>query len=146
MKTNIHFWPYLAQFFLVWKTLQTKVVQEIKKHILYSATIFFFFFENRAIYEIMWKNMVQRGRPQVTIWRMCIAYWKTKATHIHTNCTTYCFSTATMVVRTPSNVTFIRTLSLFFYIGYYGTTNNVCAMIHYNVIIPSKFRYGWILF
>jgi hypothetical protein len=33
------------------------------------------FFENRAIYEIMWKNIVERGRPQVTIWRMCTACW-----------------------------------------------------------------------
>jgi len=25
------------------------------------------FFENRAGYETMWKNMVDKGRPQVTI-------------------------------------------------------------------------------
>jgi len=31
---------------------QTKVVQKIKTHILCSVT---FFFENRAVYEIMWK-------------------------------------------------------------------------------------------
>jgi hypothetical protein len=30
----------------------------------------FFFFENRAVYEIMWKNAVQRGTQQVTIWGM----------------------------------------------------------------------------
>jgi hypothetical protein len=28
---------------------------------------YFFFFENCAIYEIMWKNMVQPDRPQMTI-------------------------------------------------------------------------------
>jgi hypothetical protein len=44
---------------------------------------FFFFFENRAVYEIMWKNIVQRGRPQTTIWRMRIACWVTKATDTH---------------------------------------------------------------
>jgi len=33
----------------------------------------FFFFENRAVYEIMWKNIVERGRLQMTIWRMRIA-------------------------------------------------------------------------
>jgi len=27
-----------------------------------------FFFENWAVYEIMWKNVVKRGRPQMTIW------------------------------------------------------------------------------
>jgi hypothetical protein len=29
----------------------------------------FFFFENRAVYEKMWENMVERGRPQMATWR-----------------------------------------------------------------------------
>jgi hypothetical protein len=33
---------------------QTKVVQEIKTHILCSVSLFLF--ENHAVYEIMWKN------------------------------------------------------------------------------------------
>jgi hypothetical protein len=33
----------------------------------------FFFPENRVTYEIMWKNIVEPSRPQVTIWRMCNA-------------------------------------------------------------------------
>ena len=32
-----------------------------------------FFFENRAVYEIMWNNFVERGRPHMTVWRMRIA-------------------------------------------------------------------------
>jgi len=28
------------------------------------------FFENRTVYEIFWKNIVQRGKPQMTIRRM----------------------------------------------------------------------------
>jgi len=28
--------------------------------------------ENRAVYEIWWKNIVQPERPQLTIWCMCI--------------------------------------------------------------------------
>jgi len=52
---------------------QTKVVQKIKTYILRS--IIFFFFENLIVHEIMWKNTVERGRPQMEIWRMCIAYW-----------------------------------------------------------------------
>jgi hypothetical protein len=39
--------------------------------------------EIRAIYEIMWKNIVERGRQQMTIWRMRIACWIPKATNIH---------------------------------------------------------------
>ena len=42
-----------------------------------------FFTENPVFYEIMWKNIVQPGRPQMTIWRMCIACWITKATNTH---------------------------------------------------------------
>jgi hypothetical protein len=38
-------------------------------------------FENRRVYEIMWKNIVQRGRPHMTIGRVRIACWITKATH-----------------------------------------------------------------
>jgi len=77
MITNIHIWSYLAQFFLEWEMFQSKSVEEIETHhILCSATIFFF--ENRAIYEKMWKNIVEGGRPQMTIWCMRIACWITK--------------------------------------------------------------------
>jgi len=44
-----------------------KFVEKIKKRILSFIT---FFFENRAVYEIMWKNIVEPDRPQMTIWRM----------------------------------------------------------------------------
>jgi hypothetical protein len=40
----------------------------------------FFFPENRAVYKIMWKNMAQPDRPQITIWRIRCTYWMTKAT------------------------------------------------------------------
>ena len=36
MKTNIHFWSYLAQLFLERELFQTKVVEKIKTHILCS--------------------------------------------------------------------------------------------------------------
>jgi len=60
---------------------QTKVVEKIKTHILCSAI--FFFSENRAVYEIMWKQVVERGRPQMTIWRMRIPCWIPKTTNTH---------------------------------------------------------------
>ena len=53
---------------------------KIKKHILCSVT---FFFKNRAVYEIKWNNTAERGRPQMTIWRMRSAYWITKATNTY---------------------------------------------------------------
>jgi len=40
-----------------------------------------YIFENSAVYETMWKNTVQLGRPQMAIWRMRISCWKPKATH-----------------------------------------------------------------
>jgi len=58
---------------------QIKVVENIKTHILSSVT----FFENRTVYEIMWKNTVEQGRPQLTIWRMRIVCCISKATNTH---------------------------------------------------------------
>jgi hypothetical protein len=43
----------------------------------------FFFFENHTFYETMWKNFVQSGRPQMTIWYMRIACWVPRATNTH---------------------------------------------------------------
>ena len=42
---------------------------------------------------------VQPDRPQMTIWRMRIAYWIHKATKTLRMCNTYCFSTATIVAQ-----------------------------------------------
>jgi hypothetical protein len=44
-----------------------------------------FVFENRAVYEIMWENVVQPGREQVVIWRVRISCRLTKATQTHTH-------------------------------------------------------------
>jgi hypothetical protein len=61
---------------------QTKVVEKPGIHILCSVT-FAPPPENRAVYEIMWKNIVDQGRPQMTIWRMRIACWIPKGTNAH---------------------------------------------------------------
>jgi hypothetical protein len=67
-----------------------------------------FFFENRAVYEILWKNMVQPDRPHVTIlYRACAlhAEWlRHKYRYSPRIFNTYCFYTARMVRRTPLNV------------------------------------------
>jgi len=39
------------------------------------------FFENHAVYEIMWKNMVQSERPQMAIRYMHFLCWMTKVTY-----------------------------------------------------------------
>ena len=60
---------------------QTNVVEKIKTHILCSVT--FFPPENLAVYEKMWKNIIERYRPPITIWRLRIACLITKATDTH---------------------------------------------------------------
>ena len=72
---------------------RTNVVEKLEVYVLCSVT---FFLENRPVYEIMRKNIVERGRPQMTIWRK----------RISTNTHTHCFSTLTVVARTRLNITF----------------------------------------
>jgi hypothetical protein len=57
-----------------------KTVEKIHTHFIFNI----FLFGNCAIYEIMWKNVVERGRPQMPIWRMRIASLIPKATNIET--------------------------------------------------------------
>ena len=59
---------------------QAKAVEKIKTYISYSIYIYFL---NHTIYEIMWKNIVEPGRPQITMWHMCIACCICKATNKH---------------------------------------------------------------
>ena len=56
-QTDIHFPSYLAQFFLEWKTLQTKVVQKLETDFLCPKTDL----KNRAFYETMWKHTAELG-------------------------------------------------------------------------------------
>jgi len=59
---------------------RAEVVRKVKKkHVLCSVT----FFDNLAVYETRWKNTVEPGRPQMTIWRMRIACWTPTAPNTH---------------------------------------------------------------
>jgi hypothetical protein len=80
---------------------QTKVIEIIKTDILCSVNVF----ENRVVYEVMWRNAVDTDRPQMTAWRMPIACWITVATNTLRICNTPCFFTTTMVARTLPHVT-----------------------------------------
>jgi hypothetical protein len=85
-----------------------KVVEEIKIYILYSII---FFSENRAVYEIMWKNILEQCRSQVL--HMPISWWVSKATqtqththtHTHTVCNTYYFFSAAIFVKARLSIT-----------------------------------------
>jgi len=88
---------------------QTKVVEEFKTHFVFSK-----FFENRTVYEIMWKNIIERSKPQMTMQRMHIhAGYK----HTLRICNTYCSSATTIVSRTRLNVTlYVHCLLVYFII------------------------------
>jgi hypothetical protein len=81
MKTDIHFWSYLAQFFLEWEMFQINAVEKIKTHILCSKT-----FLQKSWR--LWNNVeIYRRAGQATdgsiIRRMRIVCWINKATHKH---------------------------------------------------------------
>ena len=50
------------------KNVTDNIVEKIKTRILCPITVS----ENRPVYEILWKNMVEPGRPQMT-WGIRIA-------------------------------------------------------------------------
>jgi hypothetical protein len=58
---------------------QKKVVEKIKNNFAFNN-----FKKTPTVCEIIWKNIIERGRPQMTIWCMHIACWITKATNTHT--------------------------------------------------------------
>ena len=60
------------------RNVSDNFVQKNKTQYLCSTTSF----QNRAVYEIMWKNLVEPDRPQMTIWRMSIACCIPTATNI----------------------------------------------------------------
>ena len=56
MKTNTHLWSDLNQFYFEWEVYQIKAAEKIKTRILNPVT---FFRKKDAVYEIVWKNIVE---------------------------------------------------------------------------------------
>ena len=56
-------------------------MEKIKTHILCSINIVFI--ENHVVYGIMWKNIVELDRTQITVWSMRFACWIPKVTNTH---------------------------------------------------------------
>ena len=61
---------------------QTKAIEKIKTQNLCSVTLF----ETHTVYDILWKNLIERGSPQMTICYKCNAFWIPKATSTHSDC------------------------------------------------------------
>jgi hypothetical protein len=71
----------------------------------------------------MWKNIVERGRPQMTIWRMRIACWIPKATNVHLSCIILIAVLHWLHVRTATlRYTFIATFVLFDILKFFIST------------------------
>ena len=64
----------LAQFFLEWEMFQAKVVEKIKTQIFFMFTNTIFFFQNRAIYEVMLKKYcrARQARDDYTAHAHCM--------------------------------------------------------------------------
>jgi hypothetical protein len=56
-------WQYIAELLLEREILQTKVVEKIEEHFSFLVT----FSGSRDLYKIMWENIVDLERPQMTI-------------------------------------------------------------------------------
>jgi hypothetical protein len=61
MNTFVHL-GYVIEFLLEGEMFLTKVAEKINTFFVQQYVS-----ENRAFYEILWKNMVQPGRPQITL-------------------------------------------------------------------------------
>jgi hypothetical protein len=59
---DLHTFMIIAQFYLEWEMFQKKVLEKIKTHFNFNIL-----FEYRAVYEIMWENVVGPDRPQMTM-------------------------------------------------------------------------------
>jgi hypothetical protein len=81
MKTYVHFLIISRSFLLRMRNVSDKSCRETQNTLFVFSNLFF---ENRAVYEKMWKNYAETGRSQMTIWRMRIACWISEATNSHT--------------------------------------------------------------
>jgi hypothetical protein len=98
---------------------------------------------NRAVYEIMWKNMIKPDRSQMEVWcgaeKMRLACWVLRKEYRHslTICNTHCFSTATLVTGTLLSVTYIACLVFLTY-------EQKCVSFHIDRAESARKQRGWV--
>jgi hypothetical protein len=92
MKTNTHFWSYLTHFFLEWEMFRTKLIGEIKTHVLCSINFFSkscFLWDNVEKYR---ESQTDRRWPYNAAHAHCVP---PPPTHTHTPVSNnYCLATA----------------------------------------------------
>jgi hypothetical protein len=57
MKTSIHFWSYVAQFFLEWEMFHTNVIEKVKTPFMFDDA----YKKSRSLQENV-ENIVESGR------------------------------------------------------------------------------------
>ena len=77
IETYAHLWQHLGEFFLKREIFQIKVVDKIKRNIIYSVT---YFRKSHCLCDYV-EKCGTAGQPQKTIRCMCLACWITMATH-----------------------------------------------------------------
>ena len=89
-------------FLLIMKTVSDKSCRK-KTHFLFSN---FLFFEYHPVYEVVWKIIVDSGRPQMTSMAHAHCRLDTKGYNYTLSISnTYCISTVTMVARSRLIIT-----------------------------------------
>ena len=111
----------LAQFFLEWDVSDKNCKENQNKYIMFNS----FFFENRAVYEIMWINFIESNRPQMAMWYMHIAWWTLKAKNTHLE---YAFPPQP---RLPVNASMLR---------YTHITCLVFVWVNRDIVINENYR------
>ena len=92
-----------------------------------------FFFANCAVYEITWENTVQPDRPQMTIWRMRVACWLTKATNTHSEYVIIIVLFFSLRQWLHERVSVLR----YTYIAYHNFSNDISSILTFcNSIFP----------
>jgi len=82
MKTNVHVLVISRWILLRMRNVSDKTCRGNQNtHFIFSNVLSQFV----PFFGIMWKNIVKPGRPQITIWRMSIAFWIPKATVTHSD-------------------------------------------------------------
>jgi hypothetical protein len=81
----IYMFDHISLNFFIARNILDKICRKIKTYFLFKN-----FFLNRAVYQIMWKNIVKPDAPHLAIWRMRMrtACWISKNTNTHAECGT----------------------------------------------------------
>jgi len=108
---------------------QKKRVEKLKTQILCPVT----FFENLAVYEIRWENIVEWSKPQMTIWRMRIACSIPKATNTQSGCVILIAFPLQQWLHERASMfryTYIASLVMFYFCLCPGFIIGTCALIN----------------